>query len=210
MSLQPKILQSRFARLVDPGMIAKILEEVSENRPIIQVVKRYNLDTIYGDQAKARYALSVFINQALESPELTFRIFGVPKEVMYKLLENKAVIAREKTAVDLKHLNSEIVEGVNPSSLVKLNTETINKMTATRLMEMLGDKTKKIPFQSLSWLFAVTSDKIRLYSGEATQNIAIHAKIDVKGMTTDEIVKQLLKGREKHLSSLPKKMLKTK
>lgn len=207
MSLQPKILKSKFARLVAPETIKCVLGDAADGYPFPKLVQKYQIDKIYGDHKKAHYALKIFIDHALQAPELVFRIFGVPKETMYRLLENRAVIERAASAEELEDVNP---EGITMNDMLKLNTEHINKLTASRIIAMLEDRTLKIPFQSLSWLFAVSSDKLRLYQGESTQNIAIHSKIDVKGLNTEEIIGLLLKGREKQLASLPKKMIKTK
>ena len=103
----------------------------------------------------------------------------------------------------------EVVEQVSNHELRKLETAEmveIAKDTRNKAVQLLDKKLnmlneddeelKKINMATLATVFGILFDKAQLAAGLATENIAIHAKIDVS-MNADSALNELNKMREK-------------
>lgn len=103
----------------------------------------------------------------------------------------------------------EVVEQVSNHELRKIDTETmveIAKDTRNKAVQLLDKKLnmlndddeelKKVNMATLATVFGILFDKAQLAAGLATENIAIHAKIDIN-MNADAAMSELNKMREK-------------
>ena len=103
----------------------------------------------------------------------------------------------------------EVVEQVSNHELRKIETSEmieIAKDTRNKAVQLLDKKLnmlneddeelKKVNMATLATVFGILFDKAQLAAGLATENIAIHAKIDVN-MNADSALAELNKMREK-------------
>lgn len=143
------------------------------------------------------------------------RVIAKGEPIIVPNAENltKEEIAKYKQKEKVRRLaartsGKEVVEQVGNHALRKIETAEmveIAKDTRNKAVQLLDKKLnmlneddeelKKINMATLATVFGILFDKAQLAAGLATENIAIHAKIDIN-MNADAAVAELNKMRE--------------
>ena len=108
---------------------------------------------------------------------------------------------RKIHGVALEKVNRSEVRKMNTNEMVELAKDTRNKAVELLnkrllLMENNDEELGKIRLTELATVFGILFDKAQLASGLATENIAIHSKIDIN-VTSDQALEELNRMREK-------------
>lgn len=109
--------------------------------------------------------------------------------------------ARKKDGVALAKVGKAEIRKMSTNEMVEMAKDTRNKaveLLNKRLSLMAEDdeELSKIRLTELATVFGILFDKAQLASGLATENIAIHTKIDVN-ISSDQAIDELNKMREK-------------
>lgn len=109
--------------------------------------------------------------------------------------------ARKKDGVALQRVGKAEIRKMSTGEMVEMAKDTRNKaveLLNRRLALMATDdeELSKIRLTELATVFGILFDKAQLASGLATENIAIHTKIDVN-ISSDQALDELNKMREK-------------
>lgn len=96
------------------------------------------------------------------------------------------------------------VRKMDTAEMVEMAKDTRNLAITVLNKKLLGladdeEELKKVNMATLATVFGILFDKAQLAAGLATENIAIHAKIDVN-MTSDKALQELNKMREQFTS----------
>ena len=102
-------------------------------------------------------------------------------------------------------LSKQEIRIIDNSELVALTADTRNLMMMVlneKAKSLLGDpeELKKLNMTSIATAFGILVDKHNIMNGMATENIAIHHKIDIN-MSSDKALEELNKMREKYAES---------
>lgn len=106
---------------------------------------------------------------------------------------------RGKEVTAKKQTNQEI-RVMDTAAMVEMAKNTRNKAVQLldKKLNMLNEddeELKKVNMATLATVFGILFDKAQLADGLATENIAIHSKIDIN-MTSDSALQELNKMRE--------------
>lgn len=124
-------------------------------------------------------------------------------EKMRRYMNRKNAVARGMGEIDpgsSKKTNQEIrlIDDKELLDLTRENRNSILQVMQKKLVLLNDDPEQlaKMNLATLATAFGIMVDKANLMAGMATQNIAIHSKVDIN-MTSDEAIKELAKMRER-------------
>lgn len=159
-----------------------------------------------------RYYVIIAVN--MKSPKVTVPK-GTPivvpnqelmsKEEIAKFKKNESqrrLMARRRGKEPAPRTTNQELRKVTNANLVEMATDSRNlvaEVLMKKLLSLLEDdeELKKTNLVHMTTAFGTLVDKVQLLNGLSTENIAIHAKIDIN-MSSDEAMKELNKMREKY------------
>lgn len=127
------------------------------------------------------------------------------KEELERAKRNESMrrlMARRRGGEPKELKTKQEIRKIDTQEMVELSKDTRNLAIQTlnkKLIELYNnpDELNKINLAQLATVFGILFDKSQLLNGLATENIAIHAKIDVN-MSSDKAMEALSKMREKY------------
>lgn len=127
------------------------------------------------------------------------------KERLKKEIADGKYDKKEDYVPRLVRLSKQEIRIIDNSELVALTADTRNLMMMVlneKAKSLLGDpeELKKLNMTSIATAFGILVDKHNIMNGMATENIAIHHKIDIN-MSSDKALEELNKMREKYAES---------
>ena len=129
------------------------------------------------------------------SPEEIKRLKHNEKMRRYKARKTKGLAVEKERKQEIRKINTE--------ELIEMSKDTRNLALQTlskALVNLHGDEEalKKANLATLATVYGILFDKSQLLNGLATENVAIHAKIDVN-MSSDKALEELNRMREKYM-----------
>lgn len=174
-----------------------------EHESALNVGLKFHLDRKYRDKQKIRSSVTYFKNKVKNHPD-RYEEYGITDELIrrvekaveernvYNKLENRQLRTIKKgelvdSAQEEKELK-ELVGDIRDKAFSAINRKLDNIGTNKKKLEAVA-------FRDLTQLASMTFDKAQLLSGQATENIAVLAKID-NNMNPEEAMEAVLKMRE--------------
>ncbi len=162
-----------------------------------QVGLEFGLDKVYSTPKVIRDVVNGIRYTVRNNPD-KYRDYGITDEVIRIVDEaakqrnvapgaNKRSLAEQRDIedVDIKHL----MKNVRNKAFVLIDKK----------LDILGKsrkKLEKVSFKELGTVAGISFDKMQILNGEATEHIAMKAKIDTKNMTPDEILEKISELRQ--------------
>lgn len=181
--------------------ISKIPDEIKgemfkslATKSYAEVAVDFKIDIHYNDQAAYRNAVYRIANEVRKEPER----YGINKDVLdivEAAMENRKAnphVTRPVEKQDYALIDFTDAKAVAIGSRNKVAELLHKKMD---LINGSKEELKKISLVQLTTAYGTLFDKAQIMQGQATENIAIKAKI-TKDMTPEESLAQLLKMRE--------------
>ena len=176
------------------GLLFKMLAQKS----LYDTGVELGFDKHYRDMASVKSAVYRIYQQVRKDPEK----YGVNLETA-KLVED--VVSSRSIAVTSVNNSPtlreqrEALEKADIKELVLTGRQKALKLVHRKL-DMIGSSKKRLAEANLSTLaqtFGIIFDKAQIIQGEATENVALLAKIDAN-LTPDQALEAILKLRETH------------
>jgi len=164
-------------------------------KPMLQVGIDYGFDKVYSNPRSIRTAVYKIYAAVKNNPEQ----YGVSPDVVKMVCDsmnqriNKPTIVAEGASV------AERREGDGDIKNVVLSIRDKSFRLIDMKLDRVGKSKKKldqVTFKDLAVIAGVAFDKAQILKGEATEHIAVHAKID-KEMTPEAAFEALMTMREK-------------
>ncbi len=161
-----------------------------------QVGLEYGFDKVYNSTASIRNAVTAIKTRVKNNPDI-YGKFGVTKEV-YEVVA--AASATRNVAGVNANKPSIVEQNIDKGDIKALMGSIMNKTFGLidRKLDMVSKSRKKldsISFKELGVIGGISFDKSQILKGEATQNIAVMAKID-KNITPEDALHMVTKMRE--------------
>jgi len=176
------------------GLLFKMLAQKS----LYDTGVELGFDKHYRDMASVKSAVYRIYQQVRKDPEK----YGVNLETA-KLVED--VVSSRSIAISSVNNSPtireqrEALEKADIKELVLTGRQKALKLVHRKL-DMIGSSKKRLAEANLSTLaqtFGIIFDKAQIIQGEATENVALLAKIDAN-LTPDQALEAILKLRETH------------
>lgn len=188
---------SRVARLTDEkkGLLVKLLIE----KNLYQAGLDFELDKFFATTVAVRNAVYRYYNEVSKDPER----YGLTREKLdevAKALASRTIHAannRQSSMVSLREKH-EAEANKDMKDLVLEGSKKALQIL-TRKMERIGRSNASIDDTNLATLastFGILFDKAQIVKGQATENVAILAKIDTSKLSPEEALSTVLKMRE--------------
>lgn len=161
--------------------------------PITKVGYKFELDKRYTNINTMRNFVITIKNKIAANPS-AWNVSQETVDMVKKAMDERRVDHSNGTDVliaereALKKENSNIIQNVRDNAWELINRK-INMIGKSR--KMLRETT----LQQLGTIAGIAFDKVQIMKGEATENIAVRAKID-KNLNPDDLLKLVLKQRE--------------
>lgn len=154
----------------------------------------FGFDKHYKDATGLKNAVYRIYKQVLVEPQEYF----VTQEMADKVKETmrtRSVYIPEKTLAEKK---AEALLAENDvKAMTLMNRDKMSKLISMKVDRIMGSykRIDETPLQTLATAFGILFDKSQILQGEATENVAVLAKIDEK-LSPEEAMAAILKGRE--------------
>jgi hypothetical protein len=157
-----------------------------------QVGLDFGFDKVYKDARAVRNAVNAIFNKVRNNHET----YGVSKDVI-EVVE-KGMVERKASVVGVSMREKE--ETVDIKSLVSGIRDKTFTLIDKKLDRVSNNKKKldEISFKELGIIAGIAFDKSQILKGEATENIAVLAKIDTN-ISPEEAIKLALAARENNV-----------
>jgi hypothetical protein len=173
------------------GLLFKMLASKS----IYETGVEFGLDKHYKDSTAVKNAVYRIYRQVCTDPG-KFSITPETVQLVSDIVSNRSVVT--KTETTLREKKDELANADFKTILLN------GRQSAYRLlqskMERIGSSKKRLDevnVSSLAQVFGILFDKAQIIQGEATENVAVLAKVD-KDMNPDDAIAMVLKSRELH------------
>jgi len=171
------------------SLIFKMLLE----KPLYEVGVEFGFDKHYKDSVAVKNAVYRVLQKVKARPEE----YGVSQDTLdavLKIVKNRRVTTVEPVTLREK---KDALEAVGLKELVLEANNKAMKLVHLKLDDLSSSKKKleNINLVQLTTAFGTIFDKAQLIKGEATENVAVLAKID-KSMTPEDALKAVLQMRE--------------
>jgi hypothetical protein len=166
------------------------------NKPLLDVGFEFGVDKHFSDRMAIRQAVHRIYKEVLVEPGK----YGVSDEVVdfvkSSMATRKAITTRKETENELVGL-----DGIDKGDIKGLVTKGRDKAAVLlhKKMDMISKSKKRLDKESivnLAKVLGILFDKSQIVQGEATEHIAVLAKVDDK-LTPQEQMDMLVKLREK-------------
>jgi hypothetical protein len=162
---------------------------------LVEAGLSFGLDKYYDSKIAIKNAVQRYYGQVLTDPDkygVSDEIAKMVQDSMYERYMNPVsnkVQVRGTGEFDLEHLDEKnlVLRGKKMSWLLlnkKLNAAAKSKK-----------ELDKVSIPALASVAGITFDKAQIVNGEATENIALRAKID-ENISVDDAINEILKRRE--------------
>jgi hypothetical protein len=165
-------------------------------KPLYEVGIDFGLDKYYADRNAIRQAVNRIYNEVLVNHE----DFGISDEVVTMVKDamasRKSIPNRKPVAPEFEKLSP-----IDPNDITGLLKQGRDKAAVLlhKKMDILAKSPKKLEKESivnLAKVLGIMFDKSQIIQGEATEHIAVLAKVDDK-LTPEQQMEMLVKMREK-------------
>lgn len=168
----------------------------------------YQVGLDYGLEAhyKSKWSVITFIRKVEKEVRGNPGKFGVSQEIMEMV--DKSLFERKSHRVET--VGQGLVESpeltlsdLNIKDLIERGTKK-SLLLLNKKLEIIGKSKSQLNKESAASLAKVVGilfDKRQISMGEATENIALKAKIDVKNLTQEEMLKTIIQMREDNAST---------
>jgi len=165
-------------------------------KPLLEVGMDFDFDKHYANKANIRQGVNRVYKEVLVEPEkfgITEEVVDLVKEGMAsrKSMTTKAPIAPELD--DMKSVDSSDIKGLIQGGRNKAAVLLHKKLDS---ISSSKKKLDEVNINHLATVLGILFDKGQIVQGEATENIAVLAKVS-DSMTPEEQMEALLKMREK-------------
>ena len=148
----------------------------------------YNFDRFYKNKTSVKNAVYKIYNNIKNNPQ-DYGVTMETAELVAKAVSGRSAAPGARQVIDVSKLDTKEV-------LATLQGKSMNLLN--KKLDAIGKSRKKLDAVSLSQLGTITGilfDKNQIIKGEATQNIAVHAKIE-KDMSPEALMELVQKERE--------------
>lgn len=195
------VISTDFLSDVQKYLLVKMLAEKSA----YEVGIEFGFDKRYKTVESIRSAVHGIYRQVENNPDR----FGASVEVLQKVQEAKEKRLKESqmkpAGVTLRE-KQEALENIDIKELTLSNRQKAGKLLSRKL-DRIGSSAKRLDevnISSLAQVFGIIFDKAQIISGEATENIAVMAKID-ENLNPQQALDMVLKMREHNLEDKDRK-----
>ena len=160
-----------------------------------QVAVDFGIDIHYKDQSGYRNAVYRIARDVLANPEKHGVSDDIVKMVKVAMEDRKA----NPTHTQIKEQDDSAILDFTDTQAVTIGGRNKAAQLLHKKMDMINKSPKLLQKEnlvSLAKVFGIFFDKSQILQGQATENIAIKAKIS-KDMTPEESLEQLLRMRER-------------
>lgn len=171
------------------GLVVKMLA----SKPLYETGVEFGFDKHYSTTIAVKNAVYRIYQQVKKDPE-KYLVNPEALEVIAGIVNSRALSKTNKTTLKEKQ------EAVEKSDLktILLDMRRKSLVLLDAKLERIGSSRKRldeVPITSLAQAAGIIFDKTQIIQGEATENVALLAKIDTK-MSPAEAISTLLKMRE--------------
>lgn len=157
---------------------------------------QFGFDKVYKDSRAVRNAVTAIYNKIKNNPTE----YGVGNEVLDMVQRGmeerklahptgQAVVEQQEGTRDIK----EVVLGIRDKAFQLIDKKLSRVSNSNKKLD-------SISFKDLGTIAGISFDKSQILKGEATENIAVLAKID-QNITADDALKLALSMRETHVEA---------
>lgn len=156
---------------------------------------QFGLDKYYKDSRAVTNAVYNIYRKVLADPQ-RYAVLPETVELVKGVVANRSVsktantTLREKIDVDANPDFKDLVLSGRKKAFVLLNKKMDRVMKSNKSIDEIG-------ITALAQTFGILFDKAQIISGEATENVAVLAKID-RNMSSEDALATVLKMREKN------------
>jgi maltodextrin utilization protein YvdJ len=165
-----------------------------EECTLLDVAKAFKFEERYSSPASMKVMMNKIYKEVRQDPTK----FGIDQEVadrVTKAVESRALTVKDP---DAHAVVDEALPAVKDIKSLAIENRNKSAKLISRFLDNLGTDESKLMGMNLSTLattFGILFDKAQIVSGEATENIAVMAKIDTN-MTAQDMLNMVLKTRE--------------
>jgi len=167
------------------------------SQPLYEVGVAYNMDRFYKNKVAIKNAVYKIYNDIRHKPE----DYGLAIEtvnLVVDAVQNRSAAPSTSLQVDNTKLETKELLGNIQGKTLRLLDRRLDLLSKSK------KKLESVSLTQLGTLAGIIFDKNQIIKGEATQHVAVHAKID-KDMSPDQLIEFVQKTREGHFEENTKK-----
>lgn len=166
------------------------------NKSTLQVGIEFNFDKVYKNNRAVRNAVTGIFHKIKNNADE----YGLSQELVDMV---QAGMDERKLAGHPSNRPTQVEETEKDIKSMVIDARDMAWDLVGRKLQRISNNKKKldaISFKELGWLAAVSFDKGQILKGEATENIAVLAKIDAN-ITADDALSMVLEARDKNVET---------